>query len=151
MVWGAISSYSVSELKFLTGTQDSRKYCETLELGVLPKTAERFGTMSTQIFQQDNASIYRSNYTRNCLYGHQVCTLPWTAKSPELNIIDNVWGLMIRKVYVNGNQLDSVEDLKESIVNIWLSQTAGYMQKLFRSIPRRLLSLMDTRGSATRY
>ena len=52
MIWGAFSGIKKSSLKFLSGTQDSFRYCRTLETNLLP-----FIDNANQIFQQDNAYL----------------------------------------------------------------------------------------------
>lgn len=51
MVWGAISFHGAKNLVFLQGKQDSSKYCQTLETGLLPFVADVFGESSPWLFQ----------------------------------------------------------------------------------------------------
>ena len=62
MVWGPISYYGASDLVRVKGNQDSVKYCQTLEYGLLSFAADILGEFWP--FQQDNASIHRSKYTK---------------------------------------------------------------------------------------
>ena len=41
--------------------------------------------------------------------------LDWPARSPDLNIIENVWGILARDVYENARQFDNVKLLREAI------------------------------------
>ena len=65
------------------------------------------------LFQQDNASCHKAKYTEEWFMEQPVTVLDWPAKSPDLNIIENVWSLIARAVYDNARQFDTVEDLKE--------------------------------------
>ena len=109
MLWGAISFYGTSHLVRIDGNMDSTLYCSVLEEDLLPFAAENLGEEWT--FQQDGASCHRSNYTKNWLRSKNVKLLDWPAKSPDLNIIENVWGLLARRVYAHGRQFDKLEDL----------------------------------------
>ena len=40
--------------------------------------------------------------------------LKWPARSPHLNPIENVWGVLAREVYSNGKQYFSVQELKDA-------------------------------------
>ena len=62
MVWGAMYYYGLSDIMVIKRNQDSRGYCDRLETGLLEFAATTFGESFT--FQQDNAAIHTSRYTR---------------------------------------------------------------------------------------
>ncbi len=45
--------------------------------------------------------------------------LDWSALSPDLNPMENTWSILSRKIYENGKQYTSVNDLKTAIFNSW--------------------------------
>jgi transposase len=47
--------------------------------------------------------------------------LPWLTNSPDLNLIEKLWGKLAREVYKNEKHYDSVNDLKHSIMPEWNS------------------------------
>ena len=55
-------------------------------------------------FQQDLAPIHTSTETKDCLMDMEILILPWVFKSPNLNLIENLWGDISRMVYANGKQ-----------------------------------------------
>ena len=55
--------------------------------------------------------------------------------SPDLNLIENVWGLM--KITVEKRRPNNLVDLKEIIQEIWDNLPQTYIVDLFRSMPRR--------------
>ena len=67
--------------------QNAESYCNTLQNNLLSFVAETFGEQSTWVFQQDNAPIHTARLTCSWLNTHQVRTLPWPARSLDLNII----------------------------------------------------------------
>ena len=151
MLWGCISFYGVGMLVVSEGKQNAEKYTQTLESGLLLAAAEVFGEQQTWLFQEDNAPIHTVGITRECLSERSIRTLPWLARSPDLNIVENVWGLLARKVYANNRSFETISDLKQTIVTEWESISTDYLFKLYRSIPRRLLSVIDKKGDATKY
>jgi len=77
--------------------------------------------------------------------------LPSPAKSPDLNIIENVWGYLARKVYHNARQFDCVADLKKAILESWNSIDDEYLRNLYDSVQSRLVEVLERKGSKTNY
>ena len=86
MVWMAISLYGVLPLIYMECTQDSINYVDVLGNGLLPFASEVLGEGQRWFYQQDNAPIHTSNFTRNWWTEHSISTLPWPPKSPDINI-----------------------------------------------------------------
>ncbi|GBL74723.1 hypothetical protein AVEN_243597-1 [Araneus ventricosus] len=66
-------------------------------------------------YQQDNALIHSSNSAKNWFQVNNVETLKWTAKFPDRNPVENLWGDLARRVYANGRHLTSSIELKSTI------------------------------------
>jgi hypothetical protein len=82
-----------------------------LRLDIPKELGSKLGNL-TPIFQQDNVSIHTSRFTKGFLATHNIKTLPWPPKIPDLNIIENVCGgVLTRRVYANGRQFDKPADL----------------------------------------
>jgi len=69
--------------------------------------------------RQDGASVHRSKLTVASLKERNVSVLTWPAKSPDLNIIENAWGILARMVYKDGRHFDNVEELVEAVASSW--------------------------------
>ena len=87
MVWGAFEGAKTSMLTFLEGKQNSEKYVSTLENYLGPFLDELGGDELT--FQQDNASIHQSRYTKAWFADQNFSVIDWPALSPDLNPIEN--------------------------------------------------------------
>lgn len=74
-----------------------------------------------------------------------------TRMSTLLNIIENLWLLIKRKLQTRVGRIGSKEDLFREIQDIWTSITTDYVRSLYRSIPRRLLSVIRLKGHLTKY
>ena len=59
------------------------------------------------------------NIQKKCFSGQMINLLDWPSKSPDLNSIENLWGILVRKVYSNGRQFDCFPQLKAEIVKCW--------------------------------
>ncbi|GAB0099677.1 hypothetical protein DMENIID0001_155640 [Sergentomyia squamirostris] len=77
----------------------SKKYIELLE-----EVFIEFGESlldSDYIYQEDNAAIHTSRLTKAWLAEKKIKLLPWPARFPDLNLIENLWGILANTVYGN--------------------------------------------------
>lgn len=75
-LWGCLTYYGVASLVILDGKKNSKKYINTLDMGLISVAADIFGEQTTWVFQQDNAPIHISHISRQWLREHSVRTLP---------------------------------------------------------------------------
>ena len=73
------------------------------------------------------------------------------ALSPDLNPIENCWGMLARLIYADGKQYQSVEELKRSIIEGWHKIELSVIQKLIDSMPMRLRDVLLQKGRMTKY
>lgn len=149
MLWAACFYYGVSNLFVCKGKMDSVKYCGALTRGLLPFAADNLGETFT--FQQDGASIHCSAYTNSFLRKKAIYVLPWSAKSPDLNIIENIWGLLSRRVYAEQRQFENLGQLTDFIVNCWNEIGDDYLERLYESIQERCVKVVEGKGEMTKY
>ena len=105
------------------------------------------------ILQQDNASIHVSKETQAWLKKEKLKTMSWPAKSPDLNIIENVWSVLSTLVY-DGPQFSDKQQLWEKIqrsAEIINVDKQDYLESLRLSMPRRLLTVIERKGDMTDY
>jgi transposase len=153
MVWGAFSVRGKSELAFVTGRQDSTAHCETLSDTLLPFLHEHYLTEDgvEAVFQQDNASIHTSRETRRWLEEQDFEIMGWPAKSPDLNPIENLWGILVQKIYVGGKQYKDEEALKVAILKAWDEIDQSTLNALINSMEKRLDECIKLKGAKTHY
>ncbi len=77
--------------------------------------------------------------------------MDWPARSPDQNPIENLWAVLGRAEYNNGRQFDDIEELKEALVHEWDKINLLTLQNLVKSMPRRIVSLIEARGGCTPY
>lgn len=149
MVWGGFGYGGKTELVFLEGRVDSEQYVDVLKNHLLRAGKKICG--KNWIFQQDNASVHTSKLTLDWLKSKKVNFLDWPSKSPDLNPIENLWGILVRKVYANGKQYNSVDELKTNLVKCWTDIELEILSKLVDSMPNRIMEVIRLNGKATKY
>ncbi|GBO21838.1 hypothetical protein AVEN_78948-1 [Araneus ventricosus] len=120
MVWAAFDFDCQVGLAFLDGRQNSPKYIETLENHHQP-FPENIGGRNWE-YQHDNAPTHTSSATKNYLNSKNVTVLEWPPMSPDLNPIENVWGIMSRK------DSDFECRLEEGVVRALMSALISYYE-----------------------
>ncbi len=123
MVWGAMSSAGVGPLCFLRSKVNTAVYQEVLEHFMLPAADQLYGDADF-IFQQDLAPAHSAKATSTWFKDHGIPVLNWPANSTDLNPIENLWGIVKRKMrYARPN---NAEELKATIRATWVLITHNF-------------------------
>ena len=145
MVWGGICNDNKSPLIFVKGNMKSAEYTEVLMEGLLPILR------NDTIFQQDNAPVHVSKVTKQWLDQHNIQILEWPARSPDLNIIENLWAKMSNDIYSGGVQYTTKEHLIKAINFSWNNLEQTFIENMYNSIPMRILQCIECKGGQTDY
>ena len=78
------------------------------------------------------------------LLGHTAC-------SPDLNPLENVWGLIVARVYEGGRQYSAISELKNSILDAWEKIPTIQLQKLVDDMLRRTFEVIKANVGSTKY
>ncbi len=98
MVWGAMSSAGVGPLCFLRSKVNTAVYQEVLDSHFMLPAADQLYGDADFIFQQDLAPAHSAKATSTWFKDHGIPVLNWPANSPDLNPIENLWGIVKRKM-----------------------------------------------------
>ncbi|KAK9702797.1 DDE superfamily endonuclease [Popillia japonica] len=148
--WGWMSSAGPGELTCIGTRLNAVEYIRILEDVLLPSVGIVYPPPHRITLVQDNSAVHTAAVVQEWFQQHQEDTevLPWPAKSPELNPIENLWAAMgrmweLRDVPVPRNR---------HVTGIW-EHFRGHetCANLLASMPRRLQEVIDTNGYWTHY
>ena len=71
----------------------------------------------------------------------------WSACSPDLNPIENVWGMLSRLVYNNGRQFHPKSDLENAIENAWKELLGKFVKTSIKSMDNRCFKVIENKGN----
>ena len=148
LVWGAISSKGVSQLKLVKGNLNSERYQREIICDIKMQCECLMFPQKNYIFQQDNAPCHNSQSTRNFLSREGVTVLSWPLNSPDLSPIENVWAIVKKRI---GRLPTSKAELWTNVQNIWYNINKKDIECLFESMPRRIEAVIKGKGAITKY
>ena len=126
---------------------DKYKYYNILSNNIY-KSAEKLG-LNSFIFQQDNDPKHTSNYLKDFINKNKIEKLDWPSQSPDLNPIEHVWAYMNRDL--RGKNFKTRDDLKSELLSLWSNIPQGFIDKLIRSIPKRVQEVIKAGGRSIKY
>ena len=149
MTWAAISANGGLVIVWVNGKIDGETYCSLLENEFI-NNAE-VDLPAKFIFQHDNASPHSCKFTQEFLKKKKIDVLPWPPQSPDLNPIEDIWGIMSKEVYKNGRTYLTEESLWEAVQQSFCNLKESLFQKLYQSMTRRLIKILESGGRRIKY
>ncbi len=143
MIWGALSSAGVRPLCFLKTNVTVPVYKDIVEHFMLPSADQ---LSKDFIFQQDLAPAHTA---KSWLNDHGVGVLDWPGNSPDLNPIENLWGIVNRKM--RNKSPKNADELKATVKETWASVPPQQCHKLITSMLRRIEAVIKAKGAPTKY
>jgi len=148
MVWGAISVEGVGPLVRLQGRQTGETYVALLRRE-LPRHYRNAFNGRGLVFQDDLAPCHRARAVTAWKRRSGLTTLNWVAQSPDLNLIENVWGVIDGRL--SGIPFDDEDALWEEVQLQSRRVRREYIEQLYASYERRLRAVIRFRGGPTGY
>ena len=158
MCWGWMSSDGLGTLWRLDGKLNAQHYKIVLENIMVPTVRIMFPDEEEIIFQQDNHPAHTSAEVMKWFSERPYIKLiDWPPRSPDLNIIENVWAEVkrtVKKIMHRSRRRPTTKNaLWEIVQKAWnrVSSRRRFLRRLLLSMPRRIQAVIDVEGLHTRY
>ena len=129
------------------GSLDAARYCDVLSEG-LQQTASILYPDGF-LLVHDNAPCHAARHTQHWMQTQGITALPWPSVSPDLNPIENLWGLL--KNRIEKDHPKTKEELKAAIERHWFGFDFEVLQNLATSMDNRLKLCIESNGNSIRY
>ncbi len=147
MIWAVFICWCWSTV-FSESTVNAAIYQDILEHFMLPSADKLYGDADF-IFQQDLAPAHTAKRTKSWFNDCGVTVLDRPANSPDLNPIENLWGIVKRKM--RDTRPNNADDLKAAFKVTWASITPEQCHRLIASMPHRIDAVIHAKGGPTKY
>lgn len=150
MVWGAIWKGGRSKLIFCDGIINGEKYIGILKDGLLPLFNKNLRKKEYH-FMEDGAPCHKARIVEEFKADKRINILPWAGQSPDMNPIENVWHILQMNLHKRPRKPTSKNDLFAVLIEEWTKIPQDTIDSLISTMPRRVKSLIQSKGGSTKY
>lgn len=152
MVWAGVIGENIIGPYFIEENVNTEVYLELLGDSILPRLQELNYNPETIIYQHDGAPAHRSRDAVDWLNDNIPQwigfngEIKWPPRSPDLTPLDFfVWPYIKHKVYQMAPE--TMEDLKECVINAFNTITPNMLQNVHANILKRLRMCLAVDGN----
>jgi transposase len=144
--WGGFCARGKTTLHCFTGIMNAKFYIDILQQH-LPEVRRMFGRRWR--FQQDNDPKHTSRVAREFLEENFPEVMDWPSNSPDLNPIENLWGIV--KHRVEKRMPNNIGELQQYMTEEWENIPDEFLTNLIRSMHNRCQLVIDSNGEPINY
>lgn len=149
MIWGGITFDRKTDFLICQGNITAQRYIDQI---VTPRVLPFIqGDPNIITFQQDNARPHVARLTMDYLRQNNIQTIPWPARSPDLNVIEHLWDELDRRVRDRVVQPRTLLELSNALQQEWNRVPQYTIRRLVSSMRRRCQAVIAAQGGHTRY
>ena len=143
MGWDYENKEGTTMARIFNNSMDGTLYCSVLETE-LKESTNVFRKKSDYLFQQDLAPWHMSNLVKGKIAKMTLNSLPWVAKSPDLNPIEMLWSILDKKLI--RTPIYSITELMNRLEQEWYHIDKQICLDLIDSMPDRIQKCLKARG-----
>ena len=145
MVWGCMSWGELGNLAIVEGSMDTIRYLQVMDSHLVPQAAAWL-LSGDWIYQQDGARCHASFRAMQYFEERNIPIFPWTANSPDMNPMENVWALLKKRVYAlgAGSKQQLIQNIHSAVSDEIYWKTV--CEKLIESVPTRTACDVRNKG-----
>ena len=148
MVWAGVSLHHKTNIVFINGNLTAARYQhEVLDTEVIPLLKNHRGVQ----LLHDCAPAHCARAIIAYLNANNVNVVHFPSKSPDLNIYENIWDELNRRVRRTGAILTSLNQLRANILYEWNNLPWNYAQRYVMSMRSCCLAVLVSVVGHTRY
>lgn len=151
MVWGCVSHDCKLELQTVAGNLTGPRYQQEILDRVVVPHFDDHPLLTRPVYMDDNARPHRSRAVIDFLRRSAITTLPWPARSPDMNPIEHVWDILGRRVRERVPPVQNLAQLEQALHEEWRRLPQRHIQRLIQGMRRRMNAVIAVAGGYTRY
>jgi hypothetical protein len=144
MVWGAVG-FNYRKLVFFEPGE--MVTAETYRKKVLPHVVAHSKNVEKMVFIQDGARAHTAALSLRYLSENNICTPQWPPRSPDLNVIENLWALVEKRI--NCDRGSDHNFLMKVVKKAWNEIPMSTVNSLVLGFNERLMKCLQLRGEFT--
>jgi len=134
-------------LKELVGLQKSEDYKRLFKTFIVPSIQLNIGNPAN--LAQDNCPIHISRSVRQCYETSDINIIDWPSRSPDINIVENIWKMLSDIVY-DGNQPRNIKELRQKVhaaADVINNEKRGVILNMYGTFRSRLTKVLIRNGN----
>lgn len=148
--WGCFAASGFGRLYLFKGNLNAQRLTKIYEEALLPSALELFGDSHEPWFlQEDNDPKHVSRLAKEWRALNLINRIDWPSQSPDLNPIENVWGVL--KANVAQKKCRTEKELEKAVKEEWANMNQNFCRNLVESLPKRLHAVISSEGDYTIY
>jgi hypothetical protein len=153
MAWGAFCGTTLSILYFVPGKAklDSAAYVKYILDPILIPFWHRMCEEKGWTVVIENGAPGHKKYVKTCRQLNKMEVIEWPPQSPDLNLIEAIWGDMETELRIIFGCSSNIENLQRQCHAVFKMTTKERLSDLLTSMKDRLNAVILAGGAATPY